>query len=97
MSANFMQSLRGTPARRVNAAEVTASGFPSAAASWQVPRLAERACCCPAKPAVVAMLPPPSGRTQPVDLQLCMHHYRASRRSLQAAGATVFDGQGTPI
>lgn len=41
--------------------------------------------------------PSSSGRAQPADLHLCMHHYRASRRSLQAVGATVFDGQGAPI
>jgi hypothetical protein len=50
---------------------------------------AERACCCPAKPAVIAVLPPAPGRDHETDLLLCGHHYRASRDALEAAGATI--------
>jgi hypothetical protein len=57
---------------------------------------AERACCCPAKPAVVAVLPPGPGRDHPTDLLLCGHHYRASRKALETAGATVLAEGGMP-
>jgi hypothetical protein len=57
---------------------------------------AERACCCPAKPAVVAVLPPGPGRDHPTDLLLCGHHYRASRQALELAGATVLAEGGLP-
>ncbi len=58
---------------------------------------AERACCCPAKPAVVAVLPPAPGRDHETDLLLCGHHYRASRGALEAAGATVMAEGGQPV
>jgi hypothetical protein len=54
--------------------------------------LAPRACCCPARPAVAAIMPPRPGRPRPVDLLLCGHHYRASASALEAAGATVHLG-----
>lgn len=34
-------------------------------------------------------MPPTAARSQPVDLWLCGHHYRASRAALESAGATV--------
>jgi hypothetical protein len=58
---------------------------------------AERACCCSAKPAVVAVLPPGPGRNHATDLLLCGHHYRAVRHALDAAGATVLDELGQPV
>ncbi len=58
---------------------------------------AERACCCPARPAVVAVLPPAPGRDHETDLLLCGHHYRASRDALEAAGATVMVEGGQPV
>lgn len=51
---------------------------------------ASRACCCPAPPAVVAIMPPRPGRYDPVDLLLCGHHYRAAQASLDAAGARIY-------
>jgi hypothetical protein len=46
---------------------------------WAWPlAFAERACCCPARPLVVAVMPPSPGRPYPMDLLLCGHHYRAS-------------------
>ena len=50
-----------------------------------------QACCCPAWPAVMVVMPPRPGRDHPVDLWLCRHHYRASQAALLAAGATIVD------
>jgi hypothetical protein len=50
---------------------------------------AERACCCSARPIVVAVFPPQDGRSRPVDLLLCGHHYRACRTELANAGAVI--------
>jgi hypothetical protein len=58
---------------------------------------AERACCCLAKPAVVAVLPPAPGRDHATDLLLCGHHYRACRHALGAAGARIMDETGQPV
>ena len=63
------------------------------AIDWRVLRRAGRACCCPAKPVVVAVMPPAPGRNHATDLLLCGHHYRASRAALAAVGAAVFDGR----
>ena len=54
-------------------------------------RSAGRACCCPARPAVIVVMPPSQGRTRAADLLLCRHHYNVSRRALAAVGAAVFD------
>jgi hypothetical protein len=51
----------------------------------------DRACCCPARPVVRVIMPPIPGRPHAVDLLLCGHHYRISRRVLATAGATVYD------
>jgi|SRR5450755_2068346 hypothetical protein len=92
------------PAKFVSSPEASQSGPPSpggseeltprpAAASldWDALRLAGRSCCCLAGPAIVAVMPPAPGRPHETDLLLCMHHYRASRHALVAAGATVLD------
>lgn len=63
---------------------------------WRAAQQAGRACCCPAKPVVIAIMPPKRGR-RPTDLLLCGHHYRASRKALAAAGATVVDLGGVPV
>ncbi len=60
-------------------------------------KLADRACCCPARPAVTVIMPPAPGRPHQVELLLCGHHYRASRAALRAVGATVYDEAGLPI
>ena len=57
--------------------------------SWTDPSVQARACCCPARPAVKVLIPLASGRTHPVDLWLCGHHYRASRAALSAADAVA--------
>ncbi len=67
------------------------------AAQWRGLKLASRACCCPAKPVVVAVMPPAPGRDHPTDLLLCGHHYRASCLALLAAGATVYDAAGRMV
>ena len=59
--------------------------------------VADRSCCCPARPAVTVIMPPAPGRLHPVDLLLCGHHYQAGRAALRAAGATVYDEGGVPI
>jgi hypothetical protein len=49
----------------------------------------DRACCCPAQPVVRVIMPPTSKRQHSVDLLLCGHHYRVSRRALAAARARI--------
>ena len=56
--------------------------------------LADRACCCPARPVVTVVIPAGRGRPHPVDLLLCGHHFRVSRATLTAAGAAVYDDTG---
>jgi hypothetical protein len=56
--------------------------------------VADRACCCPARPAVTVIMPPAPGRPHPVDLLLCSHHFRVSQAALTAAGAAVYDDTG---
>jgi len=59
--------------------------------------VADRACCCPARPVVTVIMPPAPGRLRPVDLLLCGHHFRVSRAALIAAGATVYDDTGALV
>ncbi len=58
---------------------------------WEALRTAGRACCCAARPAVIALIPPGPGRAHRTELLLCMHHFRVSRPVLLAAGASVVD------
>jgi len=64
---------------------------------WQAVRRAGRACCCSARPMVIAIMDPAPGRPHRTDLLLCLHHYRASRKGLAAAGAAVLDMAGRPV
>jgi hypothetical protein len=59
--------------------------------------VADRACCCPARPVVTVIMPPAPGRPHPVDLLLCGHHFRASQAALTAAGAAVYDDTGALV
>jgi len=59
--------------------------------------LADRACCCPARPVVTVIMPPAPGRPHPVDLLLCGHHFRVSQAALTAAGAAVYDDAGALV
>jgi hypothetical protein len=52
------------------------------------------ACCCPAQPVVRVIMPPTPRRPYSVDLLLCGHHYRVSRRALAAARARIEDLPG---
>ena len=63
----------------------------------RMPPFPGRACCCLAKPVVVAMMPVTGQRSTPVDIHLCAHHYRASRKALAQAGAIVFDRNGALV
>jgi hypothetical protein len=58
---------------------------------------AGRSCCCPAQPHYMVIMPTPSPTAEPVELFLCGHHYRVSRKTLAKAGAVVFDGDGPPM
>jgi hypothetical protein len=60
-------------------------------------RRADHACCCSAKPTVVAVMPPAPGRDHATELLLCGHHHRASREALAAAGATCFGEDGARV
>jgi hypothetical protein len=64
---------------------------------WRAVQQADHACCCPARPVVIAIMPPGGRRPHQTELLLCGHHYRASRQALRAAGATVLDIKGAPI
>ena len=59
--------------------------------------VADRACCCPARPVVIVIMPPASGRPHPVDLLLCGHHFRVGQAVLTAVGAAVYDDTGALI
>ena len=64
---------------------------------WRAAQRADRACCCPARPVVIAIMPPSADRPHQTELLLCGHHYHVSQRALRAAGATIVDIKGTPI
>ena len=64
---------------------------------WPAARQAGRACCCTARPVIIAIMPPTPSRTHPTDLLLCGHHYRMCRKGLAAADATVLDFTGAPV
>ena len=67
-------------------------------AAWSgPPRLADRSCCCPARPAVRVLMPPTAERPHPVDLLLCGHHYLTSRAALAAANAVAIDKAGAVL
>lgn len=51
--------------------------------------LLNRSCCCPARPAVLVLMPPAITRPHETDLLLCDHHFRKSREALLAARAVI--------
>lgn len=55
---------------------------------------ADHACCCTAKPAVMAIMPPSPTRRHRTELLLCMHHFRMASQGLENAGAIVLDAGG---
>ena len=64
---------------------------------WQAACRSARACCGPARPVVIVVMPPTPDRRHQTDLLLCWHHYRVSRKSLAAVGATILDINGVPV
>jgi hypothetical protein len=67
-------------------------------AAWSgPPPLADRGCCCPARPVVRVLIPPSSARPHSVDLLLCGHHYLASRAALAAVNAVAIDETGSVL
>ena len=73
------------------AAPIVISPDGSPRIDWAALRTAGRACCCTARPAVIALIPPATGRGHRTELLLCMHHFRVSRQALRAGGASVVD------
>jgi hypothetical protein len=47
------------------------------------------ACCWPSRPMVRVIMPPTAERANPVELLLCVHHFRLSQWNLAAAGAVA--------
>jgi hypothetical protein len=85
MNARFLPR----PARSDNAVKPAPDDMiPSSGPSAMV---ADRACCCPARPAVRVVMPASPARAHETELLLCGHHFRASREALSAAGAAVYD------
>jgi hypothetical protein len=67
-------------------------------AAWSgPPPLADRGCCCPARPVVKVLIAPSSARPHSVDLLLCGHHYLASRAALAAVNAVAIDETGSVL
>jgi hypothetical protein len=71
-------------------------GF-SGQVNWRAAGRAQRACCCPAQPVIIAVVPPAPGRVRAVDVLLCAHHYRLSRDALATAGAALLHISGHPV
>jgi len=85
MNARFLSR----QARNDNAAQPAPDDMiPSSGPAMMV---ADRACCCPSRPAARIVVPPSPARGHQTDLLLCRHHYRASRDILSTAGAVVYD------
>src|SRR5208282_6357374 len=67
-------------------------------AAWDgPPRLADRSCCCPARPVVRVLIPPTAELRHPTDLLLCGHHYLTSRAALATANAVAIDETGAVL
>jgi hypothetical protein len=67
-------------------------------AAWSgPPSLADRSCCCPARPVVKVLIPPGSARPHSVDLLLCGHQYLVSRAALAAANAVAIHETGSVL
>ena len=64
---------------------------------WHAARQANRACCCSARPMVIAVMPLTVNRPHHTDLLLCWHHYRVFKDGLRAAGAELLDIDGAQI
>jgi len=89
-SASFPQADIEQPGARANLT-INAPGPASQRIDWDELRRAGRSCCCPARPAVIAIMPPAQGRDHRTELLLCMHHFRRARATLRRDGAVVVD------
>jgi hypothetical protein len=61
---------------------------------WPAVRLANRSCCCIARPSVVIVLQPTQDRPHPTEVLLCGHHFEHSRTTLLASRALAFSLEG---
>jgi hypothetical protein len=68
--------------------------LPERAAPFSV---TDQACCCPARPVVMVILPATADRPFPEDLLLCGHHFRVNESALRAAGALAYDATGALV
>jgi len=85
MSSDFAPIPATIPTSDAEACEPVAGGEPA----W----LAERACCCSARPRFRVLLP--GGADGNVDLLFCGHHFRLSAPRLADLGAWVYDCANT--
>ncbi len=60
-------------------------------------RLAERACCCSARPSIAVIMPSRPGRPHATELLLCGHHYQRSEKALRNCAAAAFTSDGRPL
>jgi hypothetical protein len=98
MSVNFHARLDKTDPAVYRELHTAPDAIPAAGlVNWRAVRQAEHACCCLARPMVVAVMPPVPGRPHRTELLLCSHHYRSCRAALAVAGATVVDMTGVPL
>jgi hypothetical protein len=83
---------------RIAKAEDERSAAPESDAGYDPSlRYSQQACCCPAPPAVIAVITSADSSRAPAELFLCGHHYRQSRRALADCGATLLDLAGQPL
>jgi hypothetical protein len=80
--------------RHLGAAAGKDEMLPRRAAPFSV---TDQACCCPARPVVMVILPATADRPFPEDLLLCGHHFRVNESALRAAGAVAYDATGAPV
>jgi hypothetical protein len=86
--------MKGLFTRQHGAAVSKDEMLPERAAPFSV---TDEACCCPARPVVMVILPATATRPFPEDLLLCGHHFRVNESALRAAGAVAYDATGAPI
>ena len=86
--------MKGLFTRHPGAAAGKDGMLPERAAPFSV---TDQACCCPARPVVMVILPATAARPFPTDLLLCGHHFRVNESALRAAGAVAYDATGAPV
>ena len=86
--------MKGLFTRHPGAAAGKDGMLPERAAPFSV---TDQACCCPARPVVMVILPATAVRPFPTDLLLCGHHFRVNEGALRAAGALAYDATGALV